>query len=89
MQSALARVLATPMRPTNEMSCNYVITLSVGAKSSAGHKGDRDAKVPSFSFYPALFRPLTLVPIKRVLGVALANEIGELRAQPQRVSNSR
>jgi hypothetical protein len=43
-------------------------------------------KVPSSGFYPAIFRPLTLVPTKRVLGVTLANEISALRAQPQRVS---
>jgi hypothetical protein len=29
-------------------------------------------KIISSSFYPAVFRPLTLVPIKRVLGVPLA-----------------
>jgi hypothetical protein len=44
-------------------------------------------KVPNFGFYPNAFRPLTLVPIKRVLGVPLANEIGEQIAQPQRVIN--
>jgi hypothetical protein len=41
-------------------------------------------KVPSFGFYLNLFRPLALVPIKRVLGVPLANEISEVKAQPQR-----
>jgi hypothetical protein len=35
-------------------------------------------KVPIFGFNPAVIRPLTLVPIKRVLGVPLANEINEL-----------
>jgi hypothetical protein len=43
-------------------------------------------KIPSFGFYPAVTRPLTLVPIKRVLGVPLANEISELWAQLQRVN---
>jgi hypothetical protein len=44
-------------------------------------------KVPNFGFYPAVFRPLlTLVPIKRLLGVPLANEIIELWAQLQRAN---
>jgi hypothetical protein len=42
-------------------------------------------KLSSYGFYPAVFRPLTLVLIKRVLGVPLANEISELMAQLQRV----
>jgi hypothetical protein len=33
------------------------------------------------------FRPLTLVPIERVLGVLLANEIGDLMAQSQHVNS--
>jgi hypothetical protein len=45
-------------------------------------------KVPNSSFNPAVFRRLTLVPIKRVLGVPVANEIGELMAQPQRVNSN-
>jgi hypothetical protein len=56
-------------------------------------KGPRDTKVlsivPSFGFNPAVFRPLTLVPIQRVLGVPLANEIGELMALSQRANNHR
>jgi hypothetical protein len=44
-------------------------------------------KVPTFGFYPAVFRPLTLVPIKQVLGVPLMNEVTELMAQPRRVNN--
>jgi hypothetical protein len=44
-------------------------------------------KVPGFGFNPAVFRPLTLVPIKRVFGTPLVNEIGELMAQPERVKN--
>jgi hypothetical protein len=40
----------------------------------------------SSGFYPVVFRPLTLVPIKRVVGVPLANEISELVAQVQRVN---
>jgi hypothetical protein len=43
-------------------------------------------KVPNYGFYPAVFRPLTLVPIKPSLGVPLVNEIGKLMAQPQRVN---
>jgi hypothetical protein len=43
-------------------------------------------KIPSSGLYPAIFRPLTLVPMKRVLGVPLANEINELKAQLQRVN---
>jgi hypothetical protein len=43
-------------------------------------------KVSSSGLYPAVFRPLTLVPIKRVLEVPLANEISELMAQLQRVN---
>jgi hypothetical protein len=43
-------------------------------------------KVPVYGFYPAAFRPLTLVPIKRVLGVPLANEISDLMARLQRVN---
>jgi hypothetical protein len=43
-------------------------------------------KVPIYGFYQAVFRQLTLVPIKRVLGVPLANEINELMAQLQRVN---
>jgi hypothetical protein len=44
-------------------------------------------KISIFGFNPAVFCPLTLVPIKRVLGVPLANEISELRAQVQRVNS--
>jgi hypothetical protein len=40
----------------------------------------------SYGFYPAVFCPLTLVPLKRVLGVPLAIEISELRAYLQRVN---
>jgi hypothetical protein len=36
--------------------------------------------IPGYGFYPYVFRPLTLVPRKRVLGVPLANEISELKA---------
>jgi hypothetical protein len=43
-------------------------------------------KISNYGFYPAVFRPLTLVPIKRVLGVLLANEISELMAQLKRVN---
>jgi hypothetical protein len=43
-------------------------------------------KVPISGFYPAVFGPLTLVPIKRVLGVPLANKINELKAQLQRIN---
>jgi hypothetical protein len=39
----------------------------------------------SSGFYPAACRPLTLVPIKRVLGVPLANEMSKDTAQLQRV----
>jgi hypothetical protein len=35
-------------------------------------------KVPNSGFYPAVFRPLTLVPMKQVLGVPRANEINDL-----------
>jgi hypothetical protein len=38
-------------------------------------------QVPRSCFNPAVIRPLTLVPIKRVLGVPLAKEVDELRAQ--------
>jgi hypothetical protein len=44
-------------------------------------------KVPVFGFNLTVSRPLTLVPIKRVMGVPLASEITELMAQPQRVNN--
>jgi hypothetical protein len=44
--------------------------------------------IPGYGFYPYVFRPLTLVPRKRVLGVPLANEISELKAQLQRVKPS-
>jgi hypothetical protein len=37
-------------------------------------------KAPNFGFNLAVFCPLTLIPIKRVLGVPLANEISELKA---------
>jgi hypothetical protein len=63
------------------------ISIPVGAQSSAGRKGDRGAKVPVFGFNPTVFCPLTIVPLKRVLGVPLANEMSELKAQPQRVNN--
>jgi hypothetical protein len=43
-------------------------------------------KISSYGFYPAVFRPLTLVPMKRVLGAPFANEISELKAQLQRVN---
>jgi hypothetical protein len=42
-------------------------------------------KVTNYSFYPTVSCPLTLVPIKRVLGVPITNAISELGAQPQRV----
>jgi hypothetical protein len=50
-------------------------------------KANEMQKVPSSSFNPAVFRPLTLVPIKRVLDLPLAYEIGEHMAQPQRVKS--
>jgi hypothetical protein len=37
-------------------------------------------KLPNYCFNMAALRPLTLVHIKRVLGVPLANEINELKA---------
>jgi hypothetical protein len=43
-------------------------------------------KISSSGFYPTVFCPLTLVPVKRVLGVPLANEISELMAQLQRLT---
>jgi hypothetical protein len=43
-------------------------------------------KIFSSGLYPAVFRPLTLVPLKRGLGVPLANEINELKAHVQRVN---
>jgi hypothetical protein len=49
-------------------------------------KANETPKVPIYGSYPAVFRPLTFVPIKRILGVPLANEINALRAQPQRVN---
>jgi hypothetical protein len=36
--------------------------ISVGAQSAMGHNSDRGAKIHGFN--PAIFRPLTLVPIK-------------------------
>jgi hypothetical protein len=60
--------------------------ISVGAQRSAGRIGDRFAKVPIFDFKPTVSCPLTLVLTKRVLGVPLANEINELKAQPQRLN---
>jgi hypothetical protein len=66
--------------------------ISVGAQSSAGDKGDQGAKVrkclSSTVFCPIVFRPLTLVPQKRGLEASLANEISELRGQPQRINNN-
>jgi hypothetical protein len=62
-------------------------------QSQSQLKVPRDAKaietpkLPSFGFNPAVFRPLTVVPIKRVLGVPFAKEINELKAQSQRVNN--
>jgi hypothetical protein len=44
-------------------------------------------KISISGFNPAVFRPLTLVPIKRVLGVPLATEINELKAQVQIVNS--
>jgi hypothetical protein len=42
-------------------------------------------KVPTFGLYHAVLSPLTLVNIKRVLGVPLANEINERVAKLQRL----
>jgi hypothetical protein len=50
-------------------------------------KAIKTPQVPNYGFNPAVFRPLNLVPIKRVLGLPLANEIGEVMAQPQRVDS--
>jgi hypothetical protein len=55
-------------------------------KVPRGTKAIKTPKVPIYDFYPGVFRPLTLVPIKRVLGVPLANEISDLRAQLQCVN---
>jgi hypothetical protein len=44
-------------------------------------------KASSFGFHPAVFRLLTLVHMKRVMGVPLAKEIRELETQLQRVNN--
>jgi hypothetical protein len=44
-------------------------------------------KVPSSRFNLTFFRSLPLVPIKRVLGVPLANQINELMAQPKSDNN--
>jgi hypothetical protein len=44
-------------------------------------------KTSSYVFYPVVFPPLTLVPVKRVLGVPFDKiEISELIAQMQRVN---
>jgi hypothetical protein len=44
-------------------------------------------KVRGYGFNPDVFHPRTLVPIKRVLEVPLANEISEVWAQSQRVNS--
>jgi hypothetical protein len=59
-------------------------SIPVGARST---KAIETPKVPSLGFNPIVSCPLTLVAIKRVLRVSLANEIIELRAQPQRVES--
>jgi hypothetical protein len=43
-------------------------------------------KAPNYGFDLAVFRPLILLLIKRLLGIPLANEITELMAQPQRIN---
>jgi hypothetical protein len=44
------------------------------------------ARFNSYGFYLAVFRQLTLVPITRVLGAPLTNEISALRVESQRVN---
>jgi hypothetical protein len=44
-------------------------------------------KLPSFGFNRVVFRPLALVPIKRVLGASFTIKVSELVARPQRVNN--
>jgi hypothetical protein len=53
-----------------------------------GHNSDRGAKSSRIHGFnrPTIFRPLTLVPIKQVLGLPLTNEINEFLAKPRRVS---
>jgi hypothetical protein len=57
-------------------------SISVGARSFRDTQAIETPKVHRSGFNPAVFCPLTLVPINKVLGVPLANATNDLKAQP-------
>jgi hypothetical protein len=74
------------MLPPDWLSCNSNQSQSE-RKVSRDTKAIETPKILSYGFNPAVSCLHTLVFMKRVLGVPLANEISELKAQPKRVNS--